>query len=100
LFVLFVASPEVQEFWSLDNQTLLDLRSLDSLQDDTVVRGYLKNQKVLELVQEVLEIHVSTAEVLVHGFKIFYSLFTLAKLEVSGCGKWEGRGLHTDDTFV
>ena len=75
---------EVQEFSVFGSQSLLDLRSLDSLQDDTVVRGYLKNQKVLELLQELLEIHLNTAEVLVHGFKIFYSLFTLARLEVSG----------------
>ncbi len=52
-------------------------------EDRTIIRVYLKKPKVLQLLTDILEKFVATTEVLIHAFKIFYSLFSVTKLNVS-----------------
>ena len=49
----------------------------------TTIRAFLKQPKVLQLLSDILERFVAAAEVLIHGFKILYSLFSVTKLNVS-----------------
>ena len=64
-------------------QTLSAVKSMANQKSDLLVRSYLKQPRLLQLISQLLGRFKELAEVQMYGFKILYSVCTVTRLEVS-----------------